>query len=71
LGLTLPLFLLREPANLMRQALICAGLSIPAMLGAGIGMLVDLPGIPPAAGVFLPVLILLFVAVVPWSFFKT
>lgn len=71
LGLTLPFFLLREPANLMRQALICAGLSVPAMLGAGIGMIADLPGIPPAASVFLPVLILLFVAVVPWSFFKT
>ncbi|TVQ56448.1 MAG: LptF/LptG family permease [Phycisphaerales bacterium] len=71
LGLTLPCFLLREPANLMRQSLLCAGLALPAMLGAAIGMMVDLPGIPPAAGVFLPVIILMVVALVPWTQFKT
>ncbi len=71
LGLCLPCFLLREPANLLRQSLLCAGLALPAMLGAAIGMMVDLPGIPPAAGVFLPVIILMVVALVPWTQFKS
>lgn len=71
MGLTLPCFLLREPANLLRQSLLCAALTLPAMLGAAIGMMADLPGIPPAASVFLPVIILSFVAIVPWTNFKT
>lgn len=71
LALTLPCFLLREPANLLRQSILCAGLAIPAMLGAAVGMMADLPGIAPLASVFLPVIMLLFIALVPWTFFKT
>jgi lipopolysaccharide export system permease protein len=71
LALSLPFFLLREPANLLRQSVLCAAISIPATMGAAIGMMLDLPGIPPAAGVFLPVIALLFLAVFPWTFFKT
>jgi len=71
LALTLPCFLLREPANLLRQSLLCAALTVPAMLGAAIGMLANLPGIPPLASVMLPVVILAFLAVVPWTNFKT
>ena len=71
IGLTLPCFLLREPANLLRQSLLCAALAIPAVLGSAIGMMADLPGIPPAGGVFLPIVILLFVALVPWTYFRT
>lgn len=71
LGLTLPCFLLREPANLLRQSMLCAALAIPAMLGAAVGMMAKLPGIPPAGGVFLPIVILLFVTLVPWTYFKT
>jgi lipopolysaccharide export system permease protein len=71
LALALPCFLLREPANLLRQSLLCAAVTIPSMLGAAIGMMVDLPGIPPAAGVMLPVVILGFLAVVPWTNFRT
>jgi hypothetical protein len=41
------------------------------MLGAAIGMLADLPGIPPLASVMLPVVILAFLAIVPWTNFKT
>jgi len=69
--LTLPCFLLREPANLLRQSVLAASLAIPATMGSAIGMMVDLPGIPPALGVFVPVIALGFMALFPWTFFKT
>lgn len=71
LALTLPTFLLREPANLLRQSVLCAALAVPAIVGSAIGMMVDLPGIPPALGVFLPVIVLGFMSLFPWTFFKT
>lgn len=57
--LTLPFFLLREPANLLKQSVLCAATALPAMLGALIGMSVDLPGFTPAASVFLPAILLI------------
>ena len=69
--LTLPTFLLREPANLLRQSVLCASLALPATLGAAIGMMVAMPGIPPAVGVFLPVIVLGFMSLFPWTNFKT
>lgn len=71
LWLTLPCFLLREPANLLRQSMMAASLAIPASVGSAIGMMVDMPGIPPAASVFLPVVVLGFMCLFPWTFFKT
>ncbi|MCZ6611966.1 MAG: LptF/LptG family permease [Planctomycetota bacterium] len=71
LVITLPFFLLREPANLLRQSVLCAGAAIPAMLGALLGLAVDLPGIPPAAGVFLPALVLIPVAMFMVTLIKT
>jgi lipopolysaccharide export LptBFGC system permease protein LptF len=71
LALALPCFLLREPANLLRQSVLCAGLTIPATIGAAIGMMVELPGVPPAAAVFMPVIVLGLLCFFPWSFFKT
>jgi lipopolysaccharide export LptBFGC system permease protein LptF len=60
--MTLPFFLLREPASLLRNSVLCAGVAIPAMLGALVGFAVDLPGISPAVGVFLPALVLIPIA---------
>lgn len=57
--LALPDFLLREPANLLRQSILCAAISIPATLGAFVGMTVSLPGLSPAVAVFLPVIVLI------------
>ena len=71
LWLTLPCFLLREPANLLRQSVQAAFLAIPATVGSAIGMMVDMPGIPPAASVFLPVVVLMLMCLFPWTFFKT
>jgi lipopolysaccharide export system permease protein len=59
LVMALPFFLLREPASLLRNSLLCAGSAIPAMLGALLAFAVALPGIPPAVSVFLPALVLL------------
>jgi len=62
LVITLPFFLLRAPANLLRQSLLCAGTAIPAMIGALIGLTVDLPGIASSVEVFLPGLVLIPIA---------
>ena len=61
LTISLPFFLLREPANLLRQSLLCAAVAVPGLLGALIGMTVPLPRIPAPVGVFLPVFILVFI----------
>jgi lipopolysaccharide export LptBFGC system permease protein LptF len=57
--ISLPSFLLREPSKLMLQTMRCAALSIGSLVGAAIFMLAELPGITPAVGVFLPVIVLL------------
>lgn len=69
--ISLPAFLLREPSNLLVQSVSCAVMSIPAIIGAAIGMMVQLPGIPPAVGVFLPVLVLIPVAMARLTTIKT
>ncbi len=71
LAAALPYFLLREPANLMRQALLCAGLALPTLMGASLGMTMALPGISPALGVFLPVILLVPLAIGRWTFMRT
>jgi lipopolysaccharide export system permease protein len=57
--IALPWFLLREPANLLRNSALCAAAVIPATIGSLLSFAVAFPGIPPALGVFLPVLLLL------------
>ncbi len=71
LFIALPSFLLREPANLMRQTLLCAAMALPAMMGGALGMMMDLPGFSPTVSVFLPVILLLPVAVARWTFLRT
>jgi hypothetical protein len=69
--IALPSFLLREPANLLFQSVMCAGMTIPAMIGAAIGMMVQLPCVTPAVSVFMPVLVLIPVALARITFVKT
>lgn len=71
LYICLPFFLLREPANLIRQSLLCAAVAIPAMLGALIGMTVPLQGVPPAVGVFLAPIILLPIVLARYTTIRT
>lgn len=60
--MVLPYFLLREPASLLRNSVLCAGMAIPASMGSLLSLAMPFPGIPPALGVFLPVLVLIPVA---------
>jgi lipopolysaccharide export LptBFGC system permease protein LptF len=62
LAASLPFLLLREPANLLRQGILCAAFAVPASLGSLVAMNLALPGLPPAVAVFLPCAILLPVA---------
>lgn len=71
LCMTLPYFLLREPASLLRNSLLCAGTAVPAMMGALIGFAMQLPGVPPAVGVFLPGLVLIPVTMFMVTLIKT
>ncbi|MBT8484551.1 MAG: LptF/LptG family permease [Phycisphaerales bacterium] len=69
--LTLPTFLLREPGNLLVRAIVCAGIAIPVLMGATVFMVVDLPGIAPAVGVFLPVVVLIPIVLAEWTYVRT
>ncbi len=71
LVMVLPYFLLREPANLLRNSLLCAAMAIPASMGGLLSMAMPLPGISPVMGVFLPVLVLIPVALFMVSTMKT
>ncbi|MCA9284984.1 MAG: LptF/LptG family permease [Phycisphaerales bacterium] len=71
LVVTIPSFLRRLPVNLLQQSVIAAGLAVPGLLGAFIGMTVELPGLPPAVGVFLPVAILIPIAMARVSTIQT
>ena len=69
--MALPTFLLRQPANLLLRSLLCAGITLPAMLGAAIFMMADLPGIPAAVGVFLPVAVFIPIVLGQWTYVRT
>jgi lipopolysaccharide export LptBFGC system permease protein LptF len=71
LFIALPSFLLREPASLLRQSVLCAGMAVPALMGSAVGMMIELPGLPPAVGVFLPVVVLIPLAAGRWTFLRT
>lgn len=58
----LPFFLLREPANLLRQSILCAAFAVPGTLGSLVAMTAEIPGLAPAVSVFLPAAILLPIA---------
>ncbi|MDQ7013163.1 MAG: LptF/LptG family permease [Planctomycetota bacterium] len=63
LVITLPFFLQKTPGNPILRALRCAPVAIIALMGGVLGSSAPIPGISPAIGVFLPVLILLPIAV--------
>jgi len=69
--LALPTFLVRQPANLMTCALLCAVIAVPTMIGAALFMVLDLPGIVPAVGAFLPGIVLIPVVLAQWTYVKS
>lgn len=62
-----PFFLTREPKAPVAQALKAAPVGIAALLGATLGTQAAIPGIPPAASVFIPVVILTAFAILTLS----
>lgn len=60
--ITLPFFLVREPRKMLRPSVLCAAVAVPGLLVSFFVMTVDVPMLPPAVGVFLPVAVLLPIA---------
>lgn len=67
----MPFFLRREPANMILQGLLCAPAAIITLMGAALGSVSAIPGLPAAVGAFVPVLVLLPLAVAAGSSIKT
>jgi lipopolysaccharide export LptBFGC system permease protein LptF len=62
LMVVLPFFLVREPQKMLRPSVICAAVAVPGLLGSFFLMSVEVPVLPAAVGVFLPVALLLPIA---------
>lgn len=60
--IVLPFFLVREPQKMLRPSVFCAAVAVPGLLGSFFLMTVEVPPIPSAVGVFLPVALLLPIA---------
>jgi len=71
LSLAMPFFVTREPVNMARQSLKCAPISLTALMGGVLGSSAAIPGLPPAIGVFIPVMILLPAAIAVGSSVRT
>lgn len=71
LVVTLPFFLTRVPRNMALQSLKCAPVAIVALMGGVVGASLPVPGVPAAISAFLPVMILLPVAIAQASAVKT
>ncbi|MBL8762259.1 MAG: LptF/LptG family permease [Phycisphaerae bacterium] len=63
LAVAVPFFLRREPCNMIVQSLKCAPIAITALMGGVLGASAAIPGLPPQIGVFVPVMVLLPVAI--------
>lgn len=71
LTVSLPFFLQKTPGSAVLRALRCAPVAIVTLMGGVLGASAPIPGVPPAIGVFLPVLILLPIAVASVSSVKS
>lgn len=71
LVICLPFFLTREPRNMVVQSLKCAPIAIITTLGAVLGTAMPIPGLPAAAAVFIPVVILAPLAIAAATAVKT
>jgi lipopolysaccharide export system permease protein len=63
LVIAMPFFLRREPANMMLQSLKAAPWAVSSLIGGVVGASVAIPGVPAALGAFIPVMILLPIAI--------
>ncbi len=71
LAITMPFFLLREPRNMVVQSLKCAPVGIVSLVGGTLLAAMPIPGLPAGFAVFLPVLVLLPIAVAVLSGVRT
>lgn len=71
LFIAMPFFITREPANMVVQCLKASPITIAALMGGALGSAAGIPGLPAAVGVFIPVMILVTVALAARSFIKT
>jgi len=69
--IVLPLFLTREPRNMVLQSLKGAPVGIGSLLGGLLGASMTIPGLAPGLGVFVPVVILAPIAVANISSMRT
>jgi lipopolysaccharide export system permease protein len=68
LVVTMPFFLQKTPGSAVLRALRCAPVAIVTLMGGVLGASTPIPGVAPAIGVFLPVLILAPIALASvWS----
>ncbi|MFT5422792.1 MAG: lipopolysaccharide export LptBFGC system permease protein LptF [Phycisphaerales bacterium] len=71
LVIAMPFFITREPGNMVVQSLKCSPIAIAALMGGVLGSASGIPGIPATLGVFIPVMLLITVAIAAKSFLKT
>jgi len=69
--ITMPFFLMREPKNMLVQSLKCAPIGIVSLMGGILLTSVNWPMLPPGVAVFIPVLILVPVAIAVVSSMKS
>ncbi len=69
--ITMPFFLVREPTNMLVQSLKCAPVGIISLLGGVFWTAVEFPGLPPGFAVFLPVFLLIAIAIAVLSSLRT
>jgi hypothetical protein len=67
----LPFYLRREPGNLVVQSLLCAPVTMVAFVAALVGTAAGLPGLPAGLSVFVPVMILIPLAIAAVTSIRT
>lgn len=71
LVIAMPFYITREPKNMVLQSIKCAPVAIISIIGGVLGASASIPGIPPALGVFIPVMLLSVIAIAQVSSMKT
>lgn len=71
LVIAMTFFLTREPRNMLFQSLKCAPVGMISLIGGVLGASADMPGVPPFISVFIPVMILVPVAIAMVSRVRT
>ena len=71
-AIVLPFFLVRSPSTgMLLQSLRAAATAIPLLVGALVAMTIAIPGLPPGVGAFIPVAVLLPVAIARFVYLRS